>query len=318
MEVTEGLKTVFETKEDVFILTSSGHGGDGDGRRQHPLPRRQGHLTINAGKFGERWGNICKAYGIAYKDIVLEWGNDLHQGSSWPPSSRPIPASRPSSATLSETSTGAVYDIKGFGEVVAATEPSSSSTASRAGRHALPDGRMEDRRPRDRLPEVLHDPARAGLHRLQPQGLEGRRDLQVPEVLFRRQEGQEEPGQQDDALDARHLARSSSRRRPWTSSRAMGLEKLFEHHRILGDATRAGVKAIGLELLAEKPGQHPDRGQDPRRRRRRSRSSRPCRASTWPTSPGAQDPNKGKFFRIAHLGLHGRVRRHHRPRRPWR
>ncbi len=35
------LKIVFGTKEDVFILTSSGR-GHGDRRRQHALPRRQG------------------------------------------------------------------------------------------------------------------------------------------------------------------------------------------------------------------------------------------------------------------------------------
>ena len=30
-------------------------------------------LTINAGKFGERWGKICKAYGISYKELQYDW-----------------------------------------------------------------------------------------------------------------------------------------------------------------------------------------------------------------------------------------------------
>jgi len=30
-------------------------------------------LTINAGKFGERWGKICKAFNIDYKEIKYEW-----------------------------------------------------------------------------------------------------------------------------------------------------------------------------------------------------------------------------------------------------
>ena len=30
-------------------------------------------LTINAGKFGERWGKICEAHGIEYKDIKYDW-----------------------------------------------------------------------------------------------------------------------------------------------------------------------------------------------------------------------------------------------------
>ncbi len=30
-------------------------------------------LTINAGKFGERWGKICEAHGIEYKEIKYDW-----------------------------------------------------------------------------------------------------------------------------------------------------------------------------------------------------------------------------------------------------
>ena len=30
-------------------------------------------LTINAGKFGERWGKICKAHNIEYKEIKYNW-----------------------------------------------------------------------------------------------------------------------------------------------------------------------------------------------------------------------------------------------------
>jgi len=30
-------------------------------------------LTINAGKFGERWGKICKAFGIDFKEIKYDW-----------------------------------------------------------------------------------------------------------------------------------------------------------------------------------------------------------------------------------------------------
>ena len=30
-------------------------------------------LTVNAGKFGERWGKICEAYGISYKELKYDW-----------------------------------------------------------------------------------------------------------------------------------------------------------------------------------------------------------------------------------------------------
>jgi len=30
-------------------------------------------LTVNAGKFGERWGKICKAFNIEYKELKYDW-----------------------------------------------------------------------------------------------------------------------------------------------------------------------------------------------------------------------------------------------------
>jgi len=75
MDVTEGLKYVFGTKEDAYILTSSGTGAM-EAAVVNTLSPGDKALTINAGKFGERWGNICKAYGIQHKEIIVEWGVD--------------------------------------------------------------------------------------------------------------------------------------------------------------------------------------------------------------------------------------------------
>jgi aspartate aminotransferase-like enzyme len=86
--------------------------------------------------------------------------------------------------------------------------------------------------------------------------------------------------------------------------REMGLEKLMDHHRILGDATRAGVKALGLELLADKPGNiltavKTPAGIDG------SKLVKTMQNKYMAYIAGAQDPHKGEFFRIAHLGYMG-------------
>jgi len=86
--------------------------------------------------------------------------------------------------------------------------------------------------------------------------------------------------------------------------RSMGLEGMLEHHRILGEATRAGVKALGLELLAKKPGNiltavKTPAGLDG------SKLVKTMQSKYKAYIAGAQDPNKGKFFRIAHLGYMG-------------
>ena len=31
-------------------------------------------LVVNGGKFGERWGKICRAYGLEVEEIMVEWG----------------------------------------------------------------------------------------------------------------------------------------------------------------------------------------------------------------------------------------------------
>jgi len=120
METTEGLKMVFGTKEDVFILTSSGTGAM-EAAVVNTLSPGDKVLTINAGKFGERWGNICKAYGVAYKEIVVEWGKDYTR-EQLEAELKANPGVKAVFCQISETSTGAIFDIKGFGEVVSKTE----------------------------------------------------------------------------------------------------------------------------------------------------------------------------------------------------
>ena len=83
-----------------------------------------------------------------------------------------------------------------------------------------------------------------------------------------------------------------------------GLEKLFEHYRILGDATRAGIKALGMELLSKNPGNiltavKVPTGIDG------VQLVKTMQEKYMAYIAGGQDPYKGKIFRIAHLGYMG-------------
>jgi len=62
-EAGEGLKYVFQTKNDVFILASSGTGAMEAAVVNLFSPGRYRH-TVEGGKFGERWTELCRAYGI--------------------------------------------------------------------------------------------------------------------------------------------------------------------------------------------------------------------------------------------------------------
>src|SRR5512137_2236628 len=72
-EVREGLKYLFQTKNEVLIFTSSGTGAM-EGAGSNILAKGDKALVVRAGKFGERWGEIWKACGIEFVPIDVEWG----------------------------------------------------------------------------------------------------------------------------------------------------------------------------------------------------------------------------------------------------
>jgi len=302
METTEGLKYVFGTKEDVYILTSSGTGAMETAVCNLCSPGDQ-VLTINAGKFGERWGNLCKAYGVTYKDIVLEWGKVLPK-EALEAELKANPAIKVVFATLSETSAGQIFDIQGFGEVVAQT-PAVLVVDGISGLGATPC-------PMDEWKiDVLLTGAQKSF--MIPPGLAY---IACSPKAWKLVETSKCPKFYFDLKKARkNLEKQTT---PWTPGvtliiqqkkaleiiREMGLEKLMAHHRILGDATRAGMKALGLELLAERPGNiltavKTPAGIDG------AKLVKTMQNKYMAYIAGAQDPHKGEFFRIAHLGYMG-------------
>jgi len=82
------------------------------------------------------------------------------------------------------------------------------------------------------------------------------------------------------------------------------LENLIAHHRVLGAATRAGIESLGLELLSSLPGNiltavKVPAGMDGIRLLKIMQGKYKAHVA------GAQEPHKGDFFRIAHLGYMG-------------
>ena len=302
MKVTEGLKYVFGTKEDVFILTSSGSGAM-ETAIVNTLSPGDLMMSINAGKFGERWGNIGRAYGVNVKEIVLEWGADFTK-EQLAAELKANPGIKAVFTTLSETSSGAIYDMKGFGEVVALTEAILIVDGiSGAGATPCP------------MDEWKVDVFVSGSQKsfMIPPGLAY---IAFSQKAWKLVAGAKLPKFYFDATKAKkNLEKQTT---PWTPAvsliiqqkkaldiiLSMGLEAVLEHHRILGEATRAGVKALGLELLAKHPGNiltavKTPAGIDG------SKLVKTMQSKYKAYIAGAQDPNKGKFFRIAHLGYMG-------------
>lgn len=69
LESLERFKNLTHLPNAVF-LTSSGTGAM-EAAVINSVKNKA--LTINAGKFGERWGKICEAFGIEYKELKYDW-----------------------------------------------------------------------------------------------------------------------------------------------------------------------------------------------------------------------------------------------------
>jgi len=302
LEVIDGLKYVFGTKEDVHIFTSSGTGAM-EGALVNTLSPGDKILTINAGKFGERWGHIGRTYGLQVKEIVVKWGHDFTQ-EQLQAELRANPEVKAVFCSLSETSSGAVYDIQGYAQVVAQT-PAILVVDGISGLGAMPCPMDEWR------VDVLVSASQKsfmippGLSYLafSPKAWKMVETSRLPKYYF------------DIKKSKKNLADKMT---PWTPAislviqqkkaleriRAMGLESLFEHHRVLAEATRAGVKALGLELLAKRPGNVLTAVKVPAGLDGKA-LVKTMQGKYLAYIAGGQDPYKGKIFRIAHLGYMG-------------
>lgn len=72
-EVTENLKKVYKTKNDVFILSSSGTGAM-ETAIVNTLSPGDKVLSLSIGNFGERWAKIAKVYGADVEKIDFGFG----------------------------------------------------------------------------------------------------------------------------------------------------------------------------------------------------------------------------------------------------
>ena len=119
-EATEGLKKIFKTSNDIFTFTSSGTGAM-EASIVNVLSPGDKIIVVRGGKFGERFGDIAKAYGVEVIAIDVEWGTGP-KPEVIKETLKKNPGVKAVYTTLCETSTATVFDIKTIGEVVRATD----------------------------------------------------------------------------------------------------------------------------------------------------------------------------------------------------
>ncbi|MGL6075870.1 MAG: pyridoxal-phosphate-dependent aminotransferase family protein [Fimbriiglobus sp.] len=250
-EMTEDLKYVFQTTNTVMTLTSSGTGGM-DAAISSAIAPGEKVILLTAGRWGERWKGILKAYGANTVIVEVPYGQAVTPAMLEKALGENTDAVAVCS-TLSETSTGVGHDLEAFGKLVAKT----NALLIVDGISGL--GAMECRTDAWNLDIVVTGSQKA---LMLPPGLAF---VSVSEKAWKKIET---TPVRNFYLDLRRYKKSIAESdTPFTPAntlikaqraslkriRAEGIENLWKRHNQLAAACRAAVEAMGLELFAARP-----------------------------------------------------------------
>ncbi len=115
-EVRAGLKRVFQTERDVLLLASSGTGAM-EAAVANLFSPGDRVVVVRGGKFGERWAEICDAFGVETVCVDVEWGcavDPSEVGAAF----ESAPDARALLVQASETSTGVYHPIRELADLV--------------------------------------------------------------------------------------------------------------------------------------------------------------------------------------------------------
>jgi len=115
-EVTEKLKLLFQTKNDVFVLTASGTGGL-EAAVVNVLSPGDKVLSVSIGVFGERFATIAKIFGAEVIPLRFEWGKAA-ESDAIRQALKANPDVKAVLVTHNETSTGVTNDLAAISEAV--------------------------------------------------------------------------------------------------------------------------------------------------------------------------------------------------------
>ncbi len=114
MSCIEDLKYVFQTKNDVVIITGSGTSAM-DAAIASTIGEGEEIICIGGGKFGERFAEIAKSYGAKVIEVNVEWGSTFDKEKL----EEIVAESNAKAITLThnETSTGVLHDASFVGKL---------------------------------------------------------------------------------------------------------------------------------------------------------------------------------------------------------
>ena len=298
--VLADLKEVLGTSYDVLALVASGTGAM-EASVANFLSPADRVIVCSAGKFGERWAEIAKAFGLDAVVLKEEYG-----GSVSPERVAGALESEPNIRAVfvqaSETSTGAAHEVRAMGEIIKKTDAIFVVDAI-TGLGTMPldiQGWGLDIVIGGSQKAFMIPPGLAFLS-ISPKAWAFAETSKLPRYYFDlKKEKKSAAGGESSWTPNTSLLLALAE--ALTYIKSLGMDKLIENAQMLAQATRAAVTALGLELFAPQS---------------------PAASATSVKSPKGVDSGaivkdfrnrfgsiiangqgsmKGKIFRIAHLG----------------
>jgi serine---pyruvate transaminase len=298
------MQPLFGTRQDVILLTASGTGAM-EASVTNLLAPGDHALFVNGGKFGERWGKLLAANGMAGHPITVEWGRAARPDQIGE-ALRAHSEARALFVQASETSTCAIHPIAEIGALTKGRDVLlivDGITSVGVFEQKMDDWGVDAYLTGSQKALML--PPGLAMIALSDRALERAQKTRAPRYYF--DLPRELKSQRDDHTAA------------WTPAvslifglvksleliHAETLPRVYARHQLMAEATRAAAAPLGLKLIApDAPapgvtGLLTPAGLDG------SKLVRLMRDDLGVSVQGGQDQMKGKLVRIGHMGYLG-------------
>jgi aspartate aminotransferase-like enzyme len=302
-EVTENLKKVFQTKNDVLLLTGSGTGGL-EAAVVNTLSPADKVLSVTMGVFGDRFASIAKTFGADVVSLKVEWGKAADPDAI-KKALKDNPGVKAVLVTHNETSTGVTNDVKAISKVVKdAGKLLIVDAISSLGSINLPVDELNCDVVITASQKGWMVPPGMAMVSVSPEAWQFHEQAKMPRFYW-------------DFTKAKKNY-DEKKENPWTPAISIvfafkvalqmmlkeGIENIFARHERIGKMTRDGIKKLGLSLFAD-PAHASNtvtavsipEGLDGKKLRQVLREQYKV------VLAGGQQTLDGKIFRIGHLGM---------------
>ena len=297
----KGLQWLYQTKNDVLILCSTGTGGMVGSVNNFFSPDDR-VLVINGGKFGERWTKICQSYGLQVTEIEIDWGYTV-KPERIEELLKKNPEIKGVLVQASETSTGVYHDIKAISDIVKKKDNTIlivDAISALVAHDIKTDQWGIDVMVGGSQKGVMLPPGLAFVS-ISEKAWKMAEKAKLQKFYFHfKKEREALSKNQTNFTSAVTLIIGLNESLKLLQKE--GLENIFKRHEQLANMTRQAVKSIGLELFSKESPSNAVTAITAPEELDGQTIYKTLKEKYGITAAGGQGRAKGKIFRIAHLG----------------